>query len=144
MTEIREYYLEAIHRKLLCLKMLAGALAFCQCDQIGEISPLWQTFTTLCHLLRTNIQFGNILNIYWQIIYAIGQIFNCCKRPNIAHLIKPSGHTAWNWSRNYYYEIGSREDNIFCRIHISRKNKLVKLNFMEQPCKTNFARMQLP
>ena len=37
--------------------------------------------------------FGQILNLHWQLFYAIGSIFEWNKWPSIEELIRLSGHT---------------------------------------------------
>ena len=56
--------------------------------RFGGISPIWRNFINLWPFIE-----GNILNLFWQTIYAFGANVNCCKWPKIEHIIKPSGHT---------------------------------------------------
>ena len=47
----------------------------------GEISALWRNFINLWPFIEAN---DSILNLFWQNIYVIG---DCCKWPNIEHVI---------------------------------------------------------
>ena len=63
-----------------------------QCDQI------WRKFTTLAKFKEADtfrylyLALGKILNLLWQIIYAIEQIFHWCKWPD-KKIILASDHT---------------------------------------------------
>ena len=71
-----------MHYSICCNILGGGLLIYCACGRItisvarfGIISPLWQNFKSLRHFLRVYLVFGTILNLLWQIFYAIGQIF---------------------------------------------------------------------
>ena len=58
----------------------------CSVTRLGQISPLCQSYQSLCIFTRYLI-FGKTLNL-------LCANFHCCKWPNDAKNIYPSGHTA--------------------------------------------------
>ena len=42
----------------------------------GEIALLWQNFQSLWQFLKVYFEFGQILNLLWQLFYALSHIFN--------------------------------------------------------------------
>ena len=45
----------------------------------GQISPKWRNIKIFGHLLRVDTVFGNILNLFWEIIYANRQTLTVAK-----------------------------------------------------------------
>ena len=43
--------------------------------RFGEISPLWQNFKSLPKMIDGLFSIWQILNLLWQILYAIGMIY---------------------------------------------------------------------
>ena len=63
--------------------------------RFGKILPTWHDVKNFGHFERVHLVFGNILNLLWFILQAIGQIFIFVNGQILnKYLIYPSGRTA--------------------------------------------------